>query len=88
MISYAYASRVDSALADGDYELVPVQGGDQLGGEVNAVDANQAPGQVPEEQLTNPDPEGKPRSMSQFFTYATMLCLCLCIYVSGVDMKP
>ena len=67
---------------------MPAGGEGQADGEVNVVQAEQDPNQVSEDLPANLVPEGKPRSMSHFSNYATMLCLCLCIYVSGVELKP
>lgn len=69
------SSRVE--LADGNYELVPAQGEEPAGGEVRLIEANP----VSEEPPANPVQEGKPWSMTQFLTYATIFALCLCIYV-------
>ncbi|CAN6307974.1 unnamed protein product, partial [Urochloa humidicola] len=49
---------LEQLLADGDYELVPTGGEEPAEGEVNAVQVVQEPEPVPEDQPTNPEPEG------------------------------
>jgi hypothetical protein len=66
-ITGTFASHIDStALADGDYQLIPEQEGDYFEDPENLVaDFSEAPNQSSEENnLTNPNPtsEGKPRT--------------------------
>ncbi|CAN6275480.1 unnamed protein product, partial [Urochloa humidicola] len=49
---------LEQVLADGNYELVPAGGEGQADGEVNVVQAEQDPNQVPEDLQANPALEG------------------------------
>ena len=63
---------VGQALADGDYELVPAQEGEEAEGELNAVRVEPGAEQVASEPVANPASEGKPRSITYVFNYATL----------------
>jgi len=84
--SYACASRVEQALADGDYELVPTGEEGQASGDVNVIQVEDEPNPAAENPQANHVPEGKPRSISHVSNLATMFCtLCLCIYVQELN---
>ena len=59
----AFASRLDQGIVDGDYELVPYQGGADAEGSLNAVHAE--PSEVPASD-PNHALEGKHRSIEPF----------------------
>jgi len=87
--SYACASRVEQILADGDYELVPTGEEGQASGDVNVIQVEDEPNPAAEDPQANHVPEGKPRSITYVLKLCNYVCyICLCIYVSGVELKP
>ena len=73
----AFASRLDQGIVDGDYELVPYQGGAGAEGSLKVVHVDPA-----EASASDPNPalEGKHRSMNHVLTlqlsfYYAWLCI-------------
>ena len=75
---FAFASRLDQGIVDGDYELVPYQGGADAEGSLNVVHVDPTEAQASE---PNPELEGKPRSMTYVLTMQLWFYAWLCIYV-------
>ena len=72
---------------DGSYTLV-LEGGDEGAvGELQYVDVARDLDQSPEGPKANLDDEGKPRIINPSFKIMQLSLLCLCIYVSGVELK-
>ena len=67
---------------------MPESEGDLAEGEVNAVEVQQDPNQSSEDFVTDFASEGKPRSITQFSNFYNYVMLSLCIYISGVELKP
>ena len=62
---FAFASRLDQGIVDGDYALVPYQGGAEAEGSLHVVHVDPTEAQASE---PNPESEGKPRSMTHILT--------------------
>ena len=67
---------VDTALADGDYELVPAAGEVATAGEVNALNA-----EATLETSFEPELEGKHRSITHCFKFRTNI-ICMFVHLS------
>jgi hypothetical protein len=52
------------------------------------VEVTQDLDQSPEESKVSFADEGKHQSITHLSNLCNYLCLCLCIYVSGVELKP
>jgi hypothetical protein len=80
--------RVD--LPDGSHTLVPERGEEGADGELQYVDVAQDLDQSPEGLKANLADEDKPQIIDPFFylNRCNYFLLYLCIYVSGVELKP
>jgi hypothetical protein len=78
--------RVD--LPDGRYTLVPEGGDEGVDEELQHVFVAQGLDQSLKGPDANLASEGKPRIINLSFKIMPLSLLCLCIYVSGVELKP
>jgi hypothetical protein len=78
--------RVD--LPDGSYTLVPEGGDEGAEYELQYVDVAQDLDRSLEGPKANLADEGKPRIINPSFKIMQLPLLCLCIDVSGVELKP
>jgi hypothetical protein len=79
--------RVD--LPDSSHTLVPEGGDEGADGDVHYIVVEQGLDQSPEGPKDNLANEGKPRiSNPSFSKLCKVPLLCLCIYVSRVELKP
>jgi hypothetical protein len=67
---------------------VPEGGDEGADEELQYVDVAQDLDQGPEGPKANLASEGKSRIINPLFKIMQLSLLCLCIYVSGVDLKP
>jgi hypothetical protein len=75
-------------IPDGSHMLVPEGGDEGADEDVHYVVVEQDLDQRPEGPKANLANEGKPGSLTHvLFKFIQLSFLCLCIYVSGVDMK-
>ena len=80
-----HVHRVDLNLADGTYELVPTQGGDDQSSEHHQIHVEQDPNIGSEEPSGLGANQGKPRSMSYVLQLSTTLNVMIVHLRSGVD---
>jgi hypothetical protein len=82
-----YISRVE--LPDGNYTLVLEGGEEGADGDVHYMTVDQDLDQSLEKPKDSYADEGKNQSINLIlFKIMQLSMLCLCIYVSGVEMKP
>jgi hypothetical protein len=75
-------------LPDGSYTLVREGGDEGADGELQYVGIAQDLDQSPEGPKANLASEGEPRIINPSFKIMQLPFLCLCIYISGVELKP
>jgi hypothetical protein len=78
--------RVD--LPNGSYTLVPEGGDEGADGELQYMDVAQDLDQSSEGPKANLANERKPRIINPSFKIMQLPLLCLCIYISGVELEP
>jgi hypothetical protein len=78
--------RVD--LPDGSYTLVAKGGDEGVDGELQYMDVAQDLDQSPQGPKANLANKGKPWIINSSFKIMQLPLVCLCIYVSGVELKP
>jgi hypothetical protein len=67
---------------------VPEGGDEGADEELQYVDVAQDQDQSPEGPKGNLASEGKPRIINRLLKFCKYDLLCLCIYVSGIELKP
>ena len=83
-------------LADGDYELVPLDSITAESVDLNCTNLNQDLGQAPEDSQFDSAQEGKPRRITHYFPRYIHLTIriycndfiCAFTFFLGVDRKP